>query len=121
MDKKLAIWDVESETIKFNITLTSMILQIDWSAQNTDRLLLLLQTSELKMLDLKTKSMLNLEIGQQESPPTVMRWSPKRPGVAAIGFKSGRVTFIDVHSLKTFTIEIKSPKEDPEGEDPISI
>ena len=57
------IWDVESETIKFNITLNAVIIQIDWSFVNTDRLLLLLQTSELKMLDLKTKAMLNLEIG----------------------------------------------------------
>jgi hypothetical protein len=57
------IWDVESETIKFNITLNAVIIQIDWSFVNTDRLLLLLQTGELKMLDLKTKAMLNLEIG----------------------------------------------------------
>jgi hypothetical protein len=101
------IWDVESETIKFNITLSAVIVQIDWSAVNTDRLIFLLQTGELKMLDLKTKAILNLEIGQQESAPTVIRWSPKRPGVAAIGFKSGRVTFIDVHSFKTLTLEIK--------------
>jgi hypothetical protein len=101
------IWDVESETIKFNITLSAVIVQIDWSAVNTDRLLFLLQTGELKMLDLKTKAILNLEIGQQESQPTVIRWSPKRPGVAAIGFKSGRVIFIDVHSFKTFTFEMK--------------
>jgi hypothetical protein len=57
------IWDIESETIKFNITLNAVIIQIDWSFVNTDRLLLLLQTGELKMLDLKTKAMLNLEIG----------------------------------------------------------
>ena len=57
------IWDVESETIKFNITLNAVIIQIDWSFVNTDRLLLLLQTGELKMLDLNTKAMLNLEIG----------------------------------------------------------
>ena len=63
MDKKLVIWDVESETIKYNITLNAVIIQIDWSFVNTDRLLLLLQTGELKMLDLKTKAMLNLEIG----------------------------------------------------------
>jgi hypothetical protein len=101
------IWDVESETIKFNITLSAVIVQIDWSPVNTDRLVFLLQTGELKMLDLKTKAILNLEIGQQESPPTVIRWSPKRAGVAAIGFKSGRVTFIDVNSFKTLTLEIK--------------
>jgi hypothetical protein len=57
------IWDVESETIKFNITLSVVIVQIDWSAVNTDRLVFLLQTGELKMLDLKTKAILNLEIG----------------------------------------------------------
>jgi len=73
------------------------------------------------MLDLKTKAMLNLEIGQQESPPTVIRWSPKRPGVAAVGFKNGKVTFLDVHTFKTFTLEIKSPKEDSGEADPISV
>jgi hypothetical protein len=57
------IWEVDSESIKFNVTLGSPIIQIDWSSPaNPDRLLLLLNNGEIKMLDLTTKAILNIDL-----------------------------------------------------------
>lgn len=35
-----------------------------------------------------------------------MRWHPRRETLAAIGFKSGRVSFIDVVSLESYTMPV---------------
>jgi len=39
-DKKLVIWDVDLENIKFNVTLTSVVTSIEWS--RAGKLILLL-------------------------------------------------------------------------------
>lgn len=43
---------------------------------------------------------------------SVVRWHPRKGAVAAIGFRSGRISFIDVSTLKTSAIEIFTHKED---------
>lgn len=58
----------------------------------------------MKLLDLNTKNIVNLEVLPGEIP-LVVKWCPKKPGVAAIGYKSGRVSFVDINSQKSFSIE----------------
>ena len=58
------------------------------------------------MLDLNSKQIVNIEIISNEvgDIPTVIRFSPKRKGILAVGFKSGKVTFADIINHKTSTI-----------------
>ncbi len=65
----------------------------------------------MKLLDLSTKSIVNIELLSGEVP-VVVRWSPKKQTVAAVGYKSGRVSFVDVASQKTFSIEMFKDYED---------
>ena len=41
-DKKLVICEVDSENIKFNVTLTSVVTSIEWSRGASGRILMLL-------------------------------------------------------------------------------
>ena len=59
----------------------------------------------MKLLDLNTKSIVNMELLSGEVP-VVVKWSPKKQSVAAVGYKSGRVSFVDVASQKTYSIEM---------------
>jgi hypothetical protein len=59
----------------------------------------------MKMLDLTTKTIVNMELLSGEVP-VVVKWSPKRQTVAAVGYKSGRVSFVDVASQRTYSIEM---------------
>jgi hypothetical protein len=56
------------------------------------------------MLDMNTKAMVNLEIMNEEKPQ-VLRWNPKKMTILAIGYKSGNISFIDINTLKTCTLE----------------
>ena len=99
------IWEVNTETVKFNVTLPSVVTAIEWSRGPSGKLILLLSNGmhihsitfvgELKMLDIASKSIVNLALLAGEVP-TVVRWSPKHPSVAAIGYQSGRLSFVDV-------------------------
>ena len=56
----------------------------------------IINLGEMKLLDLNTKNIVNLEVLPGETP-VVVKWCPKKPGVAAIGYKSGRISFVDIN------------------------
>jgi len=49
LDKKLVVWDVETEQVKFNATLPGHVVQIEWNKQNENSLLTLLNTGKLSI------------------------------------------------------------------------
>ncbi len=68
-----------------------MIEQIEWGS----KILLLLSTGEIKMLDLETKEIVKIEALEGQRP-TCIKWHPRIESVAAIGYQSGHVSFFDV-------------------------
>ncbi len=121
-DKKLVIWDVEKESIKYNMQMSAIVADIEWSRDG--RVLLRLQNGkeirlsyvgEVKMLDLETKVVQNVE-ALQEEVATSVRWNPRRSSVAAIGYSSGRIAFIDIVNKKTRAIEVYCQEPEVEGE-----
>jgi hypothetical protein len=60
---------------------------------------------EVKLLNVATKTLLNVELLKEEHPTSV-KWSHKHHTLAAIGYKSGRVSFVDVSTLETCTLEL---------------
>jgi WD40 repeat protein len=52
MDKKLIIWDLDSESIKFEVQFQSHVVHIDWSQLDLNQIFLLHSNSEIRMLDL---------------------------------------------------------------------
>ena len=62
------------------------------------------------MLDLRIKQIVNIEIPSNlpNDSPAVIRFSPKRKGIVAVGFRSGRITFADIINHKTCTIAINN-------------
>eukprot|EP00347_Sterkiella_histriomuscorum_P001098 403373336 len=109
LDKKLIIWDIESENVKFNVTLGSAVQRIEWNRSAHNCLMLLLQNGEIKLADLNNKAITTIEV-MKENTPSVIRWNSKRDNIAAIGYKSGHVTFVDVQTLQTLTL-LLSPEE----------
>jgi hypothetical protein len=67
--------------------------------------------AEIKMLDLSTKSIVNLQILEKEKP-TSIKWHPRKENLAAIGYQNGMVSFIDVVTLESFTIELFIDEDD---------
>jgi hypothetical protein len=67
------------------------------------------------MLDLETKVVQNVEALQDEVATSV-RWNPRRGSVAAIGYSSGRIAFIDIVNKKTTAIEVYCQEPEVEGE-----
>jgi len=63
------------------------------------------------MLDIATKQLVNLELLAGEVP-SVVRWSPRKPCVVAIGYKSGRLSFVEINIQKSFSIEMYAEQED---------
>ncbi len=61
-------------------------------------------------MDLPNKSIVNIEV-IKDAQPSVIRWHPKRMTVAAVGFKDGRIAFVDVQSLQTYTMKIESAED----------
>ena len=59
--------------------------------------------------------MVNVEVIKEEQAACI-RWHPKHESLAVIGYKSGRISFIDVSSLQSCTLE-KYKLEDDEGQE----
>ena len=53
-----------------------------------------------------------MQLQVQQPKPSIVKWNPKKPGLATVGFKSGRVTFIDVQSLRTCSFEYNKAQND---------
>lgn len=53
---------------------------------------------DIKFLDLVSKSVVKIEILENQTP-TVIRWHPKKENVAAVGYRDGQISFVDVHTL----------------------
>lgn len=49
-DKRLIIWEIESENIKFNVTLSSVIKNIEWNEYENGMILLLLENGKFIFL-----------------------------------------------------------------------
>lgn len=98
IDKKLIIWDIESENVKFNVTLNSAVQRIEWNKSSFNSLMLLLQNGDIKLADLNNKAITTIEVLQNDKP-TVIRWNSRRDNIAAIGYASGHVSFVDVQTL----------------------
>ena len=45
-----------------------------------------------------------------EETPSTLRWNPKRDNVAAIGYKSGKISFVEVQTLQSMTMTL-NPEE----------
>lgn len=48
--------------------------------------------------------MLNIELLKGELP-TCVRWHPRKDTVVAVGYKSGRISFLDVGTLQSYNLE----------------
>lgn len=71
----------------------------------------------MKLVDLNDKNVITITV-LEEDTPTIIKWNPKRDSVAAVGYKSGKITFLDVHTLQTLTLTID--QESVLGGDPSS-
>lgn len=60
-------------------------------------------------MNLASKEIVTIEV-IENSLPTCARFHPKRDTLAAVGHLDGKVSFVDVKSLKTYTLETS---EDP--------
>lgn len=70
-------------------------------------------SAEIKLLNLTTKRIVNIEVLSEEVP-VVVRWHPRRDMLAAIGYQSGRVTFVELTNMQSCTIGLL--QEDDIGE-----
>lgn len=66
---------------------------------------------EIKLLDLGSKSIVNIQV-HEEWEPTCVKWHPRKDGLAAIGYKNGSVTFIDVSTKQNTTIALTVTEDD---------
>ncbi|CDW86163.1 wd repeat-containing protein 17 [Stylonychia lemnae] len=116
IDKKLIIWDIESENVKFNASFNSPIQRIEWNKSAHNSIMLLLQNGEIKLADLNNKAVTTIEVIKDEVP-TCIKWNSKRDNVAAVGFKSGKISFVDVQTLQTLQMEFDETEinGDPES------
>ena len=62
IDKKLVIWDIEPETVKFQIQLVSHITQIEWNPNRTEQLFCLQSNGETKIVDLERKKCDSIDV-----------------------------------------------------------
>ena len=106
IDKKLVIWDIEPETIKFQVQLVSHITQVEWNPNRTTQLFVLQSNGETKIVDLERKKVDSIDVLEStKSKPTVIRCHPKRPDIVAIGLLNGKVYFINMRSTETYTFD----------------
>jgi len=114
VDKRLIIWDVESEQIKYNASLPSVVEFIEWSSCQENTLLLLLANGEIKVLDLLTKSILKLEL-LAGAKPCALKCHPRKEQIIAVGFQSGEICFADIQTLQTYTLKISESENGNPG------
>ncbi len=57
------------------------------------------------MIDLDKKEAVGIDLRETESQPTVVRCHPKRPGIVAIGLKSGQVFFMNMRNQDTYIFD----------------
>jgi hypothetical protein len=55
LDKKITLWDIETEQVKFEVQLNSHVTHIEWNPNNSNLLYLIQANGELKSIDLHTK------------------------------------------------------------------
>jgi WD40 repeat protein len=55
LDKKIVLWDIQTEQVKFEVQLNSHANHIEWDFASRNSLLLVLGNGELKSIDLSSK------------------------------------------------------------------
>jgi WD40 repeat protein len=106
IDKKLVIWDIEPETIKFQVQLISHITQIEWNPNKSQQLFCVQSNGEMKIVDLERKKVESVDVNTStNSKPTVVRCHPKRPDIVAVGLENGRVYFLNMRTHETFVFD----------------
>lgn len=103
LDKKVTIWDVESEKIKFNVQTANPALFLDFSRTDPNLLIMILDNFEIKLLNLAQKQIEKIDL-QNSSKPVVAKWHPKKDGVVAIGYENGHIVFVDIKTLNTWQV-----------------
>jgi hypothetical protein len=81
MDKNFIVWDIETEKIKFNVTLSAPALRIEWSKVSQDLILIVLQDGKnlfkilklirighIQMANLADKFVYNIDMDPESRP-----------------------------------------------------
>jgi len=112
--KQFSIWDLETETIKFQVQLPQRVVYIEWSSINVNEIFLLLSSSkfcssnhsdEVKRIDLSSQKVHDLIINFGPScHPKVIKVNPRIENLLAIGLNTGSVIFFDSSTMKMFVL-----------------
>jgi WD40 repeat protein len=95
LDKKVMVWDVESEQVKFEVQLNSHPVHIEWNKANDNVLMMIQSNGEVKTIDLASKFVNHVTFPTADIP-TVLRQSPSKPDVVTIGLDSGFIQFYNM-------------------------
>lgn len=112
--KQFSIWNLETETIKFQVQLPHRVVYIEWSSINVNEIFLLLSSSkffssnhsdEVKRIDLSSQKVHDLIINFGPSClPKVIKVNPRIENLLAIGLNTGSVIFFDSLTMKMFML-----------------
>lgn len=71
LDKKIVLWDIQTEQVKFEVQLNSHAIHIEWDFASPNNLLIVLSNGELKSIDLVSKLVSQIEFGSGK--PTICK------------------------------------------------
>jgi len=76
VDGNFYIWDIFEEKAKVHVTLPSYPLMMQWSRANSNHILMLLATGDVKLLNLEERKVEKVA-NFSSITPTILRWHPK--------------------------------------------
>ena len=90
------IWSIRSERPKIHVELDNTdAFQLNWNPVNTNNLLFVLRSGEIKYLKIAEREVERIE-NHTKSKPTVAKWHPTNGEIVFIGYIDGTTEFYDV-------------------------
>ena len=100
-DRKVTIWDVEAEEVKFEVLLTHQVVHMEWNRANPNELWVIEQNGDIKCVNLASKLVDQISIAVSGTP-LICRQSNKNPEIMAIGLDNGFICFFNIKSKETY-------------------
>ena len=100
-DRKVTIWDVEAEEVKFEVLLTHQVVHMEWNKANQNELWVIEASGDIKCINLASKLVEQISIAVA-GVPLICRQSYKNPEILAFGLDNGFICFFNLKSKETY-------------------
>lgn len=104
LDKRLTVWDTETEQVKFEVQLNSHPIYIEWNIMNNESLFVVQSNGELKSIDLNSKLVQQVTF-EVPGNPTTAKICPDRKEIVTVGLDTGSLVFYNQETQETIPFD----------------